>query len=192
MPEARSEAVTRLLVDWSRGDRRALDDLMPIVAGELRRLARKYLDREKAEHTLQPTALVHEVYLRLVDQDRVAWQGRLQFFAFAAQLMRRILVDHARATRASKRGGGKTLLSLDEAIGSPAAPALQEIDVLALNEALEALTELDASQARIVELRFFAGLTLGEIAKLLDVSDATVNRRWASAKAWLYRRLRPR
>lgn len=187
---SRDEAITELLWDWSRGDRQALNELMPLVAGELRRLAARHLQRERPGHTLQPTALVHEVYLRLADQEHVQWQGRLQFFAFAAKLMRRILVDHARAERASKRGSGRTVMSLDEAMGSSEPPSHGQIDVLDLDDALKALGALDVVQGCIVELRFFAGLSLAEIAEFLDLSEATVNRRWASARAWLYRRLR--
>ena len=179
--------VTQLLLDWSHGDQQALDELMPLVADELRRLAKKHFERENPGHTLQPTALVNEVYLKLVDLKRVNWQNRLQFFGFSARLMRQILVDHARAQHTAKRGGGVTLVSLDEEAGV-AVP--ENLDVLALHEALESLTALDEEQGRIVELRFFAGLNLEDIATVTGVARITVSRRWASAKAWLYRELK--
>ncbi len=179
--------VTQLLLDWSHGDQQALDELMPLVTDELRRLAKKHFDRENSGHTLQPTALVNEVYLKLVDLERVSWENRLQFFGFAARLMRHILVDHARSQRTAKRGSGATLVCLDEAAGT-AAP--RNLDVLALHEALESLKALDEEQSRIVELRFFGGLNLEEVAAVTGVAKITVSRRWASAKAWLYRELR--
>jgi RNA polymerase sigma factor (TIGR02999 family) len=184
-----SASVTQVLLDWSEGDREALRRLMPLVTDELHRLAERHLGRERAGHTLQPTALVNEVYLRLADQDRVRCLSRLEFFAFAGRLMRRILVDHARAYRASKRGSGRTLFPLDEALGVSAPGSPQPIDLLAVDEALDELRALDELQHRVVELRFFAGLTLAEIGELLGMSHTTVNRRWASAKAWLARKL---
>jgi RNA polymerase sigma factor (TIGR02999 family) len=160
---------------------------MPIVADELRRLARSHLRREPRGHTLQPTALVNEVYLRLVGQERSGWRGRAQFFAHASQVMRRILVDHARARRASKRGGGAATVALDDALDVASAT---QVDVLQLDEALDGLAAMDQRQARLVELRVFGGLTINESAELLGVGAATVSRDWASARAWLYRELK--
>jgi RNA polymerase sigma factor (TIGR02999 family) len=176
--------VTRLLADWSNGDQQALDKLTPLVYEELRRLARRYLRRERPGHTLQSTALVHEAYLKLVDQQNVRWQNRAHFFAIAAQLIRRILVDHARARRTLKRGAEVQKLSLDEAV---AAAGSRELDLVALDDALEGLAKIDPRQSRLVELRFFAGLSIEETAEVLNMSPATVKRDWASAKAWLYR-----
>jgi len=182
----RADDITSLLVSWRQGDAAALERLVPLVYDELRRVARRHLRREPAGHALQPTALVHEVYLRLVDIDRMTLKSRAHFFGVAAALMRQILVDHARRQRADKRGGAVTMLSLDEV--SPAAQATS-VDVLALDEALEALSSADARQCRVVELRFFAGLTIDEAAEALGLSPATVEREWAFAKAWLHRRL---
>jgi RNA polymerase sigma factor (TIGR02999 family) len=159
---------------------------VPVVYDELRRVARRNLRREPAGHILQTTALVHEAYVRLVDVDRLTLKNRTHFFAVAARLMRQILVDHARRQRADKRGGGATMVNLDEV--SPAAPT-SSVDVLALDHALEALSALDTRQCRIVELRFFGGLTIDEVAEALDISTPTVEREWALAKAWLFRRL---
>ncbi|HJP92024.1 MAG TPA: sigma-70 family RNA polymerase sigma factor [Pyrinomonadaceae bacterium] len=167
----------------------SLDELMPVVYDELRRLAQHYLSRERAEHTLQTTALVHEAYLRLVDQKAVNWQNRAQFFGIAAQMMRRILINHAKSRNAVKRRGYATKISLDEAIGFF---EQREIDLIALNEALETLAALDAEQAKIVELRFFGGLTIEEIAEVLGISPATTKREWDSAKLWLRRQLSDR
>jgi RNA polymerase sigma factor (TIGR02999 family) len=175
--------VTELLIDWSKGDKGALDRLMPLVYDELRRLARHHLSLENPGHTLQSTALVHEAYLRLVDQDRVQWQNRAQFFAVAAQLIRRILVDHARQRHASKRGGAAQKLSLDESI---ATPQHKDVDLVALDDALNDLSRLDSQQAQVIELRFFAGLTIAESAEALGISPATVHRDWITAKAWLF------
>ncbi len=175
--------VTRLLKEWGNGRQEALDQLLPRIYAELRRLASSYLRRERPDHTLQPTALVHEAFLKLVDQRAVRWQNRAHFFGIAAQAMRRILVDHARAHAADKRGAGERAVSLDEvsvAIGAP------DIDVLALDEALTRLATLDLQQSRVVELRFFGGLTLEETAQVLNISPATVGREWTLAKAWLY------
>lgn len=180
--------VTRLLRRWSDGDRQALEQLLPLVYVELRRMARRHLRRERQGHTLAPTALVHEVYLRLVDQREASWQNRAQFFGVAARLMRRILVDHARAGRAEKRGGTATVLSLDQ-IGEVAEPSATA-DILAINEALDRLAARDADQAHIVELRFFAGLTVEEVAHVLNRSERTVKREWRMARAWLFRELR--
>jgi RNA polymerase sigma factor (TIGR02999 family) len=180
------QSVTQLLVSWGGGDRSALDELMPVVYGELRRVAESYLRRERRDHTLQPTALVHEAYLRLVDQRSVDWQNRAQFFGLAAQMMRRILVNHAEGRRASKRGGGAERVSLDEAVSFYEE---RELDLAALDEALDALAALDPQQARVVELRFFGGLTVEEVAEVLGLSPATVKREWDSAKLWLRRQL---
>ncbi len=175
--------VTELLLDWNRGDKGALERLMPLVYEELRQLARRQLAPELPGHTLQSTALVHEAYLRLVDQDRVQWQNRAQFFAVAAQLIRRILVDHARRRHAGKRGGDAPKLSLDESI---ATPQHKDVDLVALDDALNDLSRLDAQQAQVIELRFFAGLTIAESAEALGISPATVHRDWITAKAWLF------
>jgi len=176
-------SVTRLLVDWSKGDAKALDELMPIVYRELRRLAGSYLRRERPAHTLQPTALVNEAYLKLIDQRNAKWQNRAQFFGVAAQLMRRILVDHARQHQAAKRGGSdQQRLSITSAEKIAQQPA---VDLLALHEALEELATLDAQQERIVELRFFGGLSIEETAEVLGVGHATVERDWKMARAWL-------
>jgi RNA polymerase sigma factor (TIGR02999 family) len=175
--------VTGLLVDWSNGDKGALDRLMPLVYEELRHIARRHLSLEDPAHTLQSTALVHEAYLKLVDQRRVQWQNRAHFFGVAAQLIRRILIDHARRRHAAKRGGPATRLTLDEGL---VAPQCREVDLLALDEGLNALAELDLQQARVVELRFFAGLTIAEAAEALGISSATVRRDWVTAKAWLF------
>jgi RNA polymerase sigma-70 factor (ECF subfamily) len=181
-----SEGVTELLVEWGKGDQAALDKLMPLVYQELRRLANNYLRRERANHTLQPTALVNEAYLRLVDQKNV-WQNRAQFFGVAAQLMRRILVDHARLHQAEKRGGSDqqrlSLTNVDRAINKP------EIDLLALHEALNELAEVDPQQSRIVELKFFGGLSIEETAEVLEIGHATVERDWKVARAWLRSKL---
>jgi RNA polymerase sigma factor (TIGR02999 family) len=176
--------VTQLLVNWSRGDRQALSDLTPLVYDELRRLASRYLRRERPDHTLQSTALAHEAYLRLIDQKQVQWQNRAHFFGVASQMIRRILVDHARSHRAGKRGADAVKLSLDEAI---AVPQKRDLDLVALDDSLCALTELDPQQGRIVELRFFGGLSIEETAEVIRVSAATVKREWTMAKAWLYR-----
>ena len=177
------ESVTQLLVDWSQGDQAALNKLMPLVYSELRRLARNHLRRERLDHTLQPTALVNEAYLKLADQRRVRWQNRAQFFGVAAQLMRRILVDHAREHQAAKRGGAdQQRLSITSAEGLAKQPG---VDLLALNEALDELATTDPQQSRIVELKFFGGLSVEEIAEVLGISHATVGRDWKMARAWL-------
>ncbi|HEX5703526.1 MAG TPA: sigma-70 family RNA polymerase sigma factor [Pyrinomonadaceae bacterium] len=178
--------VTELLHAWSDGDKAALDELLPIVHDELRRQASRYLRRERAGHTLQTTALVNEAYLRLVDQKKVQWQNRAQFFGIAAQLMRRILVDHARAKQRVKRGGGDLRVTLDEAM---AIAANREIDLVTLDAALDRLAQIDEQQSKVVELRFFSGLNVEETAAALSVSPATVKRDWSVAKAWLYREI---
>jgi len=178
--------VTVLLRNWAGGDQNALDQLTPVVYDELRRLAASYMRRERQDHTLQSTALVNEAYLKLVDQKNVVWQNRAHFFGIAAQMIRRILVDHARAHKAEKRGGGLGVLSLDEAIG---VPEKRDVEILALHDALTRLGELDEQQARIVELRFFTGLSIEETAEVVGVSPATVKREWAAARAWLFREI---
>lgn len=182
-----SEGVTQLLVEWGNGDQAALDKLMPLVYSELRRLANNYLRRERGNHTLQPTALVNEAYLKLVDQRNARWQNRAQFFGVAAQLMRRILVDHARLHQAQKRGGSdQERLSLTNVEQMSAKP---DIDLLALHEALNELAELDPQQSRIVELKFFGGLSIEETAEVLGIGHATVERDWKMARAWLRNKL---
>lgn len=176
--------VTQLLVGWGKGDRGALDEMLPLVYGELRRLAAYYLNKERSDHTLQPTAVVHEAYLRLVDQKRVDWKNRAQFLGLAAEMMRRILVNHARDRAASKRGGHAQRVSLSLADNLFEQP---DIDMLALDDALVELAQLDPRKSRIVELKFFGGLTTQEIAEVEDVSTRTVERSWALARAWLYR-----
>jgi RNA polymerase sigma factor (TIGR02999 family) len=180
--------ITELLVAWSGGDRAALEQLLPLVYSELKRVAARRLARERPEHTLQPTALVHEAYLKLVDQRRARWESRTQFFGVAAELMRRILVDHARVRAAAKRGAGRTLVSLSAA-GEPCRPEGPHTDLLALDAALDRLAELDPRQSRIVELRYFGGLSVDETAALLELSPATVKRAWTMARAWLFREL---
>ena len=181
--------VTQLLKEWSDGRRTGGDRLFASIYDELRKMARSRMAGERRNHTLQATALVHEVYLRLVDVERLTLKNRTHFFAVAAKLMRQILVDHARRQHAEKRGGGVTMVSLEEV--SPAAQP-QRVDVLALDQALEALSAIDPRQCSVVELRFFAGLDIDEAAEALGISSATVEREWALAKAWLHRRLSPR
>jgi RNA polymerase sigma factor (TIGR02999 family) len=178
--------VTQLLLDWSRGDRAALDRLMPLVSAELRRLAHRYMRREPAGQTLQTTALVNEAYLRLIDASQIEWRDRAHFFAVSATLMRRILVDHARARAYKKRGGGVVRVALDEERVVAAQPAT---NVVALDEALETLAAFDPQGARIVELRFFGGLSVDETAEVLSVSPRTIDRDWAAARVWLLERL---
>jgi RNA polymerase sigma factor (TIGR02999 family) len=174
--------VTQLLLAWTSGNRAALEELIPLVYPELRRIAARYARRERIGHTLQPTALVHEAYVKLIDQNRAQWQNRAQFFGVAAQLMRRILVDHAREHAAAKRGGGVRPVTLIDAID--AAPG-RGVDVLALDETLARLTALYPEQGRLVELRYFGGLTIEETAEVLGISPATVKRQWVVARAWL-------
>jgi RNA polymerase sigma factor (TIGR02999 family) len=179
--------VTALLGDWSRGNRAALDQLLPLVYAELRRVAARQLRNERADHTLQPTALIHEVYIRLVDQRQVDWQNRAHFFGVSAQVMRRILVDHARRHGASKRGEGVRCVSIDEA--KDVAAASNDTPIVALDDALDRLEKVDSALAKIVELRAFGGLTIEEAAHVLSVSPSTVKREWRTAKAWLNREL---
>jgi RNA polymerase sigma factor (TIGR02999 family) len=180
------EAVSDLLRSWGRGNVQARDDMLPLVYRELKRRAAAYLRRERRDHTLQPTALVHEAYMRLVGQERVAWQNRAHFFGIAAQMMRRILVDHAREHQAAKRPGAGLRVELDERAG---ATLPVDCEVLLLDQALQELTHVDARQAQIVELRYFGGMSEQEVARVLSLSRATVTREWQTARAWLYRRM---
>lgn len=181
-----SQNVTQLLIGWSNGDKQALDALLPVVYEELRKQAARYLRRERVGHTLQTTALIHEAYLKLVDQKNVHWQNRAHFFGIAAQLMRRILVDHARTKKRAKRGGSDIRVSFNDA--NLLAPS-RNLDIVALDKALTRLNEIDEQQSRIVELRFFSGLTVAETAEVLGISPATVKRDWSMAKAWLHREI---
>src|SRR3989442_13206909 len=181
-----SHEVTQLLIEWSNGDRAALDKLLPLIYGQLRRLAHRYMSREHPGHTLQTTAVVNEAYLRLINRKRVRWQNRAHFFAIAAQLMRSILVDHARSHAYAKRGGGARKMALDEAM---VISQQRAAEVVALDDALKQLAEIDPQQSRIVELRFFGGLTIEETAEVLALSPATIKREWSTAKAWLYHEL---
>ncbi len=176
-------AVTQWLLDWGRNDKRGLDQMLPVLYEELHRLASLYLSREATGHTLQPTALVHEAYLRLVDQRRVDWRNRAQFLGLAANLMRRILVNHARDRAAKKRGGGARAVSLSLVEAPSRKP---DVELIALEDALQRLAALDERKSKVVELKFFGGLTIEEIAEVLQISGATVEREWAFARAWLY------
>lgn len=181
MPASPNE-VTELLIKWSQGDKAALDELMPVIHSELRRLARRYMARERPGHTLQTTALINEAYLRLVDQRGVDWQDRAHFFAVAAQIMRHVLVDHARKYQSDKRGGGAQKVPLDEVI---VANQQRAAELVTLDQALTDLATLDPRQSQIVELRFFGGLTVEETAEVLKIAPITVMREWRTAKAWL-------
>jgi RNA polymerase sigma factor (TIGR02999 family) len=185
-----TDDVTALLMEWRRGDAVALERLLPLVYADLRKVARAHLGREQAGHSLQPTALVHEVYLRLVGLERLRVESRAHFMAFAARLMRQILVDHARRKRAGKRGGAVTVVGLDT-LPPRAGPstAAADVDILGLDRALEELATFDPQQCRIVELKFFAGLSIDEMAEALGISAATVEREWVIARAWLLHRL---
>jgi RNA polymerase sigma-70 factor (ECF subfamily) len=188
MNNAISRQITGLLVEWSNGNKMALDEMLPLIENELRRLAHRYMSRERPGHTLQTTALVNEAYLRLIDQNNVRWQNRAHFFAIAAQMMRRILVDYARRKMYAKRGGAAAIhVSLDQAALVSNEPSAE---VTALDEALTRLESLDARQARIVELRFFGGLTIKETAEAMEISVDMVKREWSTAKAWLYREMK--
>lgn len=178
-----SSDITGLLNDLSGGDESVLDQLLPAVYGELRRIAAFQMSGERGSHTLQPTALVHETYLKLIDQRQANWKNRSYFFGLASQIMRRILVSHARRHLAEKRGGAQQQVSLSIAVNSFEKP---QLDILALNEALENLAEIDERKSRIVEMKFFGGLKTKEIAEVLSISVATVEREWSFAKAWLY------
>ena len=186
MPGESPADVTQLLTNWSKGDRSALEQLMPLVYGELRRLASSYLRRERPDHTLQSTALVHEAFMRLINQRDVEWKSRAHFYGIAAQMIRRILVDYARSQNAEKRGSGAIKLELDDAL---AVPQESGLDVVGLNDALERLAVFDERQSRIVELRFFAGLSIEETAEVMHLSPASIKREWTSARAWLFREL---
>lgn len=179
--------VTALLIEWSQGDRAALERLLPLIYDECRRIASRQLRREHRQHTLDPTALVHEAYLRLADQRRATWENRAQFYGVVARVMRRILVDYARARAARKRGGGAVLVSLEAAADESGDASVA--DIVAIDEALERLGAQDPDQVRIIELRFFAGLSVEETASVLNRSPRTIKREWRLAKAWLYREL---
>ena len=188
-PPAPATDVTELLIDWRRGSAEALEALMPLVVDELRAIARSFFSKERRDHTLQPTALVNEAYLRLVDAGRIDWQGRAHFLSIAAQLMRCVLVDHARGHQAVKRGGGAPRLrtDLDQIL-----PEARDVDLAALDDALKDLAKVNPEGCRIVEMRFFAGLTRDEIAEVLGISPTTVKRKWIAARIWLYRQLQVR
>ncbi|HEY7097771.1 MAG TPA: sigma-70 family RNA polymerase sigma factor [Terriglobales bacterium] len=186
MQRGPSSQVTELLVRWRGGEKAALDSLIPLVYSELRRIAQHYLNNERPDHTLQSTALVHEAYVRLTQQQVPQWQNRAHFFAVAAQLMRQILVDYARNHRASKRGGDAYKLALDEAEEQPQAV---DVDIVALDDALNSLAAMDMQQCRVVELKFFGGLSIEDTAEVLGISPSTVKRDWVTARAWLYREL---
>lgn len=193
MSQQQLPEITRILKSWSGGNREAVDDLIPLVYDELHKVAAQYLRRQRADHTLQPTALVNEAYLKLIDISNVNWQDRAHFFAVASQTMRHILVDHARSQAREKRGGGAQKLSLDEAISfskDNEADFEKEVDLLLLDEILRQLEEIDEQQSKIVELRFFGGLTVEETAVVLHISPATVKREWRIAKAWLFGRMK--
>jgi RNA polymerase sigma factor (TIGR02999 family) len=185
MTDPSSQEVTRLLIAWRQGEQAALDELIPLVYGELRRIAAHYLRRERRGHTLQTSALVNEAFLRLVDQT-VDWRNRAQFFGIAARMMRQILVDHARHRGRAKRGGEQVQVALDEALDVAQTP---DADLVALDEALTALAQFDPQQSRVVELRYFGGLTIAETAEVLGVSDSTVEREWNLARTWLLREI---
>jgi RNA polymerase sigma factor (TIGR02999 family) len=186
-PENDSQhGVTQLLIDWSNGDRSALDAMLPLVYSDLRRIAANRLRNERPGHTLQPTALVHESYLRLIQQDRVNWKNRAQFFGIAAEMMRRILINHAVAKHAAKRGGDAVRVSLAVAEDASVQPG---IDLIALDEAMKRLAVFDERKSRIVELKFFGGLSIEEVAEVMSISHATVEREWGLARAWLYREI---
>jgi RNA polymerase sigma factor (TIGR02999 family) len=178
--------ITQLLQDWSNGDQEALGKLMPLVYSELRQLAHHYMQGERRDHTLQTTALVHEAYLRLVDHSKANWKNRAHFFGVSAQLMRQILIDHARSHAAGKRGGGVPRLSLDEA---KVLAEVQSRELIALDDALKSLAAIDPQKSHIVELRFFGGLSVNEVAEFLKISVPTVVRHWRTARAWLYREM---
>jgi RNA polymerase sigma factor (TIGR02999 family) len=181
-----SKDITTLLMQWSNGDSSALDELTPLVYDALRQLAARALRHERPGHTLQPTALVHEAYLKLVDQTRIQWQDRDHFFAITSQVIRRVLVSYARNRNASKRGGGSTVVALDESMTpSPG----RDVDLIALDDALKTLSKMDPQQARIIELRYFGGLSIESTAQMLGISTSTVSRDWTLARAWLQREL---
>jgi RNA polymerase sigma factor (TIGR02999 family) len=177
---------TQLLISWRNGDKAALDQMTPVLYDELRRLARHFLAAERSDHTLQPTALVHEAYLRLVDQHAVDWQNRAHFLGVAANMMRRILINHARANQAAKREGYTQAIALEDALGVFTNP---QVDLLELHRALQQLAEIDPQQGRVVELRYFGGLTIEETAEVMGISPATVKREWGTAKLWLLQKI---
>lgn len=187
MSDDKSKEVTIFLKAWGGGNREARDQLLVLVYKEMRKLAAKYLKQQRPDHTLQPTALVHEAYLKLIDTSEINWQDRAHFFAVAAQTMRNILVDHARALAADKRGGGMRKIALDEISGTS---KKQDVDLIDLNDALERLAAQDELQGRLIELRFFGGLTIEDTAEVLKISPATVKREWAMARAWLFREMK--
>jgi RNA polymerase sigma factor (TIGR02999 family) len=187
MCPASAERVSELLLNWGQGDQGAREELIPLVYVELRRIARRYLWQERPDHTLQSGALVHEAYLRLVHDQPPQWQNRAHFFGVAAQLMRHILVDHARSRLAVKRGAGAPRLALDPQFGLP---QKREVDLVALDDALSTLATLDQQQSRLIELRFFGGLSIEETAVVLGISPATVKREWVTARAWLQREMK--
>lgn len=189
MSTGQPKDITGLLEQIRCGDQQAMEQLVPLVYDELRRLAAEYMRRERTGHTLQPTALVHEAYLRLMEQRNPSWRNRAHFFGAAAGIMRRILVDHARGRAAAKRGAGAVTLSLEEAAEAGGPSEKRDVDMVALDQALDRLGELDAQQSRIVELRFFGGLSVREAAEVLHLSPATVKREWTVARAWLFREL---
>jgi RNA polymerase sigma factor (TIGR02999 family) len=176
--------VTQLLLDWNQGNPAALDRLLPMIQSALHDIARGHLRHEQADHSLEPSALVNELYLRLIDQERVSWRDRAHFFGVSAQIMRRILVDHARRKQSAKRGGHLTRITLSDALGTPED---NQVDLVFLDDVLTRLGEIFPQQSRVVELRFFAGLTVEETAEALGISTATVSREWTMAKAWLRR-----
>jgi RNA polymerase sigma factor (TIGR02999 family) len=187
LPTSSSKGITELLRDWSAGNRQALATLMPLVYDELRRLAASYLRREHSEHTLQTAGLIHEAYFRLIDQKNVSWQNRAHFYGIAAHSMRRVLLDYARKRAAVKRGGPGVKVALSEPM---AGAGQRDLDLLALDAALTQLAAMDPQQSRIVELRYFSGLTIEECAEVLGISAATVKRDWGVARAWLHRELK--
>ena len=188
MGQTSTNEITKLLHNWQGGDRAALDALVPVVYKELHRLAHCELRKERPDHTLQSAALVHEAYFRLLGQKPPQWESRTHFFAIAAQLMRQILVDYARRRRASKRGSGVCMLTLEDAVALPQRKD-KDVDVIALDDALNTLAELDPRQSRVVELRFFAGLSLEETSEVMGIATATVQRDWTAARAWLHREI---
>jgi RNA polymerase sigma factor (TIGR02999 family) len=183
---AEPQDLTRLLLDWSNGDKSALDEMTPVLYDELRRVARRLLSAERPDHTLQPTALVHEAYLRLINQRAVDWRNRAHFLGVAATMMRRILINHAKANQAAKREGYAAAISLEDALGVFTNP---QVDLLDLDHTLNRLTELDPQQGKVVELRYFGGLSIEETAEVLGISTATVKREWGTARLWLLQQM---
>ena len=186
--DEKQHKISLILKDWSGGDTSSTEELLSLVYEELRSIAARYLRRERPDHTLQPTALVHEAFLKLVDISDITWQDRAHFFAVSANVMRRILVDHARARQSDKRGGSVQRIALEDAISLSSAP---DVDLIELDQALRELASFDQQQSNIVELRFFGGLTIEETAQVVGISPATVKREWLVAKAWLFRKLNP-